>query len=120
MLAICNYANGQDMAKQLQRQMWYVKGDIYKGDTCSIHIDKTQNCTGYLIFNKEELEMHLEATGNRFVCKYQIINDKMKLHYAVQFTESKKTEQVEIFYRLTELRNGKDLKLIPLSHTDFK
>jgi len=119
-LAFFYNAKSQDISKQLQKQMWYVKGDIYKGDTCSIQIDKPQNCSGYLIFNKDELEMHMEGTDNRFVCIYEILNNKIKLHIKIKFTSTKKSEDVKIFYKLLELSNGKNFELTPIAAADFK
>ena len=114
-------ANCQDIAKQLQRQMWYVKGDLYRGQPTEIYLDKPAICSGYLIFNKTgELEMHLTETDNKFVCLYELLNDKLKLHYKVNFSSTNKSEEVNLFYKFKELSNGKDYELIPITSVDYK
>jgi hypothetical protein len=112
------HVRGQDLSSQLQRQMWYVKGDLYKGDTCSIHIDKPTKCSGYLLFSTDILEMYLEAADTKFACDYLIINDKLKLWYKVNYSDKRKSDLVEIFYRVVP--DGHDFLLTSISKTDFK
>jgi hypothetical protein len=110
----------QDVFNQLQRQMWYVKGDIYKGDSCLIHIEKPQKCSGYLLFREDELEMYIEDTENRFACSYEIIRDKLRLFYTVTDLVNKKTTNVNVYYQIAELSFGRDYRLTPINSSEFK
>ena len=101
--------------------MWYVKSDIFKGDTCSIYTDKVANCSGYLVFNENEIEMNLATTDNKFSCHYEILNDNMKLTYTISYTgANKKNKEVNIYYALKEMPFGKDFELIPIAEKDYK
>jgi hypothetical protein len=117
----CVYnANCQDLQGRLQKQMWYVKGDMYKGDTCSIYTDKIANCSGYLIFTKEDVEMRFESIDFKFVCAYQTLNDKIKLHYTVNYTgATEKTKIVNLYYRLKEKQFSNDFDLVPISDKEY-
>jgi hypothetical protein len=101
--------------------MWYVKGDLYRGDSCSLYTEKVENCSGYLIFSPDEVEMQLEETGTKFVCSYRNLNDKIRLNFILKFTGANPTsKEVKFYYLLKELESGKDFALIPISEKDYR
>ena len=101
--------------------MWYVNGYSLRGQACEIYRNKPTTCSGYLIFNNAgELEMHLTETDTKFACLYDVQNDKLKLQYSITFTATKKTEQVNLFYKLKELPSGRDYELVPIAEAEFK
>lgn len=113
----------QEFHQILQKQMWYVKGDLYRGDLCTLFYNKIENTSGYLLFQKDELTMQLVPTDNQFSCSYEILKDKLKLFYDIKYPAKDKVEKpghVTLYYKIDEISTGKEYLLTPITSQDYK
>lgn len=123
-LLTCNFAlTAQEFQEKLQKQMWYVQGDLYRSDLCRLYYNKIENTSGYLLFSKDELTMQLVPTDNQFSCSYEMLNDKLKLYYSIKYNSKDKVEKpghVALFYKIEEISIGKEYLLTPITPQDYK
>lgn len=101
----------QDLHKQLQKNIWYLSGDLLQGGQSVLYFEKPHLFTGYVLFEDSLVHISVPESESVVDCHFELRDMEMKISYSVRYKPAAIDKMVQVNYLVEAL--GRDLLLRP-------